>query len=504
MLKKDKEVINFSKQLILFLGMLLFVLFVITALEYPLRLLNPSEILIPEDVQTAAVTLASSARIATLLLAMLISGMAIALPLAANNYTPRLIKMFVRDPINELMFFLLLNFGAISMWSSWMLRQGHIPRFSLGLCLFLYIVSLSALVPYLIHVLSFLNPDSILCKIRNNAQYYIKKATNKKLSRKKLLLLKQEVIEAIDSISNIALRSLDRQDRQAFSSAMDNLQFLAIYYSSIKPRLHPDWHNAEVELFLGMLQPAKEAIQEKKVTFELYLSQVLLNLFEFCAHRIRDSIDTIAFIVFRITSHYIPRNDYNAIYMFCALFNSVMRFAINIDNVRIIYNILPHYRNIAKKCIDVSPKVTIRISHHIYEYAIKAYKRSPDLNFAVELCAYELCNLIILMEESPERDVVFELLKKTPIQNQTLMSGVLKARLVAAAKLTSAAQRKELLTPLEALPDEKLQKIREDLTTRQNWLYWEITSRQINIDFIPPDLCEAVTEMLDCLQKRNK
>ena len=57
--------------------------------------------ILPANVDIAARALGNMSRVATLLLAMLISGMAIALPLAANNYTPRLIRIFTADRINR-------------------------------------------------------------------------------------------------------------------------------------------------------------------------------------------------------------------------------------------------------------------------------------------------------------------------------------------------------------------------------------------------------------------
>lgn len=470
----------------------------------------------PLGVDTATKALASTSRVATMLLAMLISGMAIALPLAANNYTPRLITMFTRDPINRAMFGLLLTFGVVAMWTSWVIRTAFIPHFGIHLCFFLFLASMSAIVPYLFYLFSFLNPESILVRLRTEAEKRIAQACRIRRDDSKEFAqtvweLKQDVVQRLDSISNIALGTLSRRDRQAFTRSLETLQHLETHYTKLKSDLPPEWFMVRASCLAGALPEAREAVEQERLILEMHLSNALLGLIESSLSYMRDAVNDVAFTVYRIASSSVLKQDYPAVRKYCALFNSTLRLGINRNDIRLIYNVLPHYRRVADDAAPLSPGFSLEIARYIHDYALTAAKTSPHLGFAVELAAHELAGLVKVLvthDEAPLAQCV-GLLCDLPTRQPTgeVIQSVLKERLVAAVTIDPAGASElsaQLAAPMRELSDAELKHFRQRFLVDTPLLYWEITARQVNLDHVPDEKRALLAALLDKIEGTPK
>lgn len=450
------------------------------------------------DINNVRNAFSSASRVATLLLAMLISGMAIAVPLAANNFTPRLIKMFREDITNLFIFALLLCFGTLTMWLCFVIDEHSNLKFYLYVCFVLFIVSLSSIVPYLSHLFSFLNPNSLIFRLRMSAQYKIIQAMRPGHSQKQLTHLKHQVVEYMDSLANIALKALERNDRQSFTAAMRNIQLLAIHYCKLKPYLSKEWHhldNMEIGIFMGILPLARNEIQKQKVTLELHICQFLLEFFECVEVRTRDAADSVAFTIYKISSQYIYNQDRHAIDMYSSLFNSALRLGINNSNIRMVYNTASHYSNLAIDTMSTMPDLSLKITQKMYYYSSLAYRRKESLVFVVEVMSYEIRKTIeVAVEKLGADDKLVEkmikILLDIPCESlqQKPLIGVLKSRLALSSILHKHPQLQSytqtLCEPLENADIEVIDTIYNNLLENNPLLYWEITPRQMNLDYV--------------------
>ncbi|WP_372364598.1 DUF2254 family protein [Candidatus Uabimicrobium sp. HlEnr_7] len=450
------------------------------------------------DIQNVRNAFSSASRVATLLLAMLISGMAIAVPLAANNFTPRLIKMFREDVTNHFIFGLLLCFGTLTMWLCFVVDEKSNLKFYLYSCFILFVVSLSSIVPYLSHLFSFLNPNSLIFRLRISAQHKIIQALRTKNSQKQLIHLKHQVVESMDSLANIALKALERNDRQSFTAAMRNIQLLAIHYCKLKPYLSKKWHyldTMEIGMFMGILPLARNEIQKQKVTLELHICQFLLEFFECVEVRTRDAADSVSFTIYKIASQYIYTQDRHAIEMYSSLFNSALRLGINNSNIRMVYNIASHYRNLAVDTMSAMPEVTLKITQKMFYYSKLAYQRKGSLVFVVEVMSYEIrktIEMVVEKENSSYKNIekMIHILLEIPCvsQQDAPLLGVLKSRLSLSAVLHRYPEYKSYIAtlnePLANVDIEVLEIIYDHLLENNPLLYWEITPRQVNLDYV--------------------
>src|SRR5439155_13290883 len=107
------------------------------------------------------------------LVSMVLTSIALAIPLTANMYTPKLVDIFIKDRVNiaVLTFFVISSAQAIwstqATWDQGTVKAvgGVYPRTSLWLAFETVTLGWSILIPYFYYVFSFLNPSKIIDRV---------------------------------------------------------------------------------------------------------------------------------------------------------------------------------------------------------------------------------------------------------------------------------------------------------------------------------------------------
>ena len=105
--------------------------------------------------------IANISRTLNQLIAVVIMALAIAVPLTANMYTPKLLEIFLGDRLNRIVLGLILFSTVNTLWVAARVANGRVPRFGVVLTFVLLLACFAVLVPYFFYVFRFLHPGPV-------------------------------------------------------------------------------------------------------------------------------------------------------------------------------------------------------------------------------------------------------------------------------------------------------------------------------------------------------
>ncbi len=101
------------------------------------------------------------------ILAMLLATIGLAIPLTANMHAPKLIDMFFRDKINQVMLYLMTFGAANDIFVDYVIGPQFAPIWAMRFAVFFALAGWAMLIPYFFYVIRFLDPSNILARLKD-------------------------------------------------------------------------------------------------------------------------------------------------------------------------------------------------------------------------------------------------------------------------------------------------------------------------------------------------
>lgn len=458
------------------------------------------------DEAAARIFLAALARLAGFILASAVTLCGIVIPLTANNYTPKLIILFVKDRVNWAMFALLVGVNAIIHWTLLATIGAHMPRLNLGISAALAFVALFAMVPYVFYLFRTLLPETIIAKIESEVLDDIDYvARTGELDHGEV---RRRIFENIKYISNIVLRSIDRHDRDTALIGIETLRRLFDLYLTRKALLPTDWFSVSSQDFLAKPAEALEQIEECRAVFEVELLEEYALILAGALGRFREGVRMLGVSVRHFALRAVQLNDRGAANIACTYLNSFLRAAISAKNPDAIYMLVFQYRQLAESLLAESPDDAARVAFFLDYYAHQAVR--SGIVFVANVIAYDLAALVELAwdQESSIKDRLFELFINFD-RNGALVNfpGVVKSHIKLLIVMESRSRRPEadrLVSELMRVERQVLIDSIAEIESVRSPFYWEITDRRRHMDYIDPERIatfEAIKARLLALAK---
>jgi hypothetical protein len=484
---------------LLIVGLYALVLAWIYRLEMP-----PGLFLGPMNHEMAVMLANLESRAAVALISAVFASLFLAIPLTASMYTPQLIELFVSSWVNRIMLSLFVSSAGLSVWNGYMAGAGTIPRFSLLLSMGLLLTSIILLLPYLFFVFRFLDPDTIIARVAETVIRAMEPRPRGSIRRRQ-----HELSSRIHQLGNIILRALDRADREVALAAVAALERCAAAYFKVEDR-HPDaWFTVDSSQFPGLSREAVALVNRQHIWVEMELLRQLARAYEAALAKVPDVLSAIS----RIDRHFALvasfRDDTAALELAIRFFNNFLREAIKRRDLRAVFDVLYQYRLLGIELWPSRPALVVRIARHLDYYGRMA--AMAGIGFAQELVAYDL-GAIVAYAVAHEKPWV-ELLLKVFLQMRRpgapsvaagLSPGLFKARLILAATLMEG-RRSDLVGRIQqsllGVSMDLVRQAREDLLGDVDECFWEVTDRQVNLDYLTPSRKQHVASILEWVEK---
>ncbi|MBW2395469.1 MAG: DUF2254 domain-containing protein [Deltaproteobacteria bacterium] len=445
--------------------------------------------------------LSNAAEVVAGVLAIAITVVAIVVELAANRYTHRITQLFVREPVNIAVMTLFVITTIQCLWVGATfggeLATGHSWTYA-GLVISMGLVTLCLLVllPYFAFVFSFLSPPNVVTRLRDSALRAIERADGPSLGR-----WRAEVMEAVDELEDVARGAMTHGDRGIGMAAIDALGGLVRRYASGKSALPAAWFIPSEDViskdpdFVSLASSSLEVILEQHSWLEYKVLRQLHGLFIRALGEARELCDRIALEVFRIGETALRGSDQGAVVQVIRAFNSLLRAAVNADDLRSAYFILDQYRSFAAVAQEVGQHETaLAAADHLVEYGQLGQEKGQS--FLVEVVAYDLVRLVQQATEQAQENVDALLARLLEVDEVAAQDGGSKLRGVRRAQVQlgvfflargDAEHAQVIQRDMANESPDLLAGIHRELALETRDQYWEFTDRGENFGYLRPE-----------------
>ncbi len=462
---------------------------------------------------------ATLAQVLSGVLGFTLSVVAIVVQLSADRFTPKVTELFLREKVNFYLFFFLILANVVSLWSSMALGFFDNPRLLIGLNLLLGTASFLLLIPYFRFVFHFLQPTSIIRRIKQQAQQAILRSLASRparflLARRPLgakqacpsapepySTAQQRCLAALDEIKTIATSALHQQEGVILLEALDSLKALWLFYAEHKAHLPRSWFLLSPALrwdpdFASVDERLLSQIEAEGSWLELKILRQYQALFAEGLNGMRQVSTLVAIHTRDLGIRALQSQQLRLVEWVIKFFNTYLRAVINARDIRSGYNLLKQYRLLAEAALrQRQPALVLQIVSHFRYYSLVAYKAGLfflcetfgfDLGVLAQLsCALQaetteaILQVLLRLDQDPESE-----------QQEATLRGIRKTQVRLAAYFLSCGREdwaRLIYQDMQHEPLARLQIIRQELLSTAAE-FWEFTDRGENFYYLEPAL----------------
>jgi len=478
------------------------VLLLITALDVLVAPTSPMDL---HGSATLGRTLASTvSRAYNVIFSMVVSAIALAIPITANMYTPKLVEIFVRDRYTIGVFGFFVFSCTHAIWVTAITWEGPDGTMDLWARVNHYAILLEMLLgfaimlPFLRYASGFLNPSTIIRKVTEEIL-----AEFDAVERRALPVAEQQMRlnQTILHLGNVILRAIDRADRDVALEAIRSLGRVIDRYDGIKSFLAPDWFIVGKEILSGLGSEAVQFVCLDRTWVEYRCITQLSLAYNATLSKMPDAVSAISETLRHIAIECYRSGDRPVLTLLIRFFNTFVREAIKRKDVHAIYDLMHQYKALVREILSSEPALSLECARHFKYYA--EFAKFSGLPFIYELTSYEIGELVkwAYARRCPSREEMLALFLKfdgTAASARLAKSRAILWTFLAAQGLTAEADR--VRASLLEVPASILESARADLLGATERAFWEVTDRQVNIDFLEDDAKALARSLFEGLE----
>ena len=432
-------------------------------------------------------------------LAMLIATIGLAIPLTANMHTPKLIEMFLRDRVNRWVLSTMALGAANTLWVDYMIGPGFAPTIAIGLAIYLALVGWALLIPYFFYVVRFVDPSRLIIRLRDDAMTVVTRVAARKADPQKA---QTELATSVGQLGTIIIKSLDRNDRDVAAEGAWAIKVLLDEYQKQKSRMPKEWFVVDRADFVGLSDEALEMMTEARTWCEMKCLQQLELGFLRALNGATDNVSTFSDATRVIAVRADLHHDDQALRLCIRFFNNYLREAIKARNLRAVYDVFHQYRRLGREMAD-RPELLREIGKHFRYYAIMA--RTYGMIFAPQLAIFDLGFVTRRAYEraSPAaEDLLRDVLALPHRTGDDVHSMAVKAKLILGGFFVANKREAEAALVRKNLSDVNAAQIERAETEllAADRSFFEVTDRQLNLEFVPLERREPLKVFCASLQ----
>ncbi len=445
--------------------------------------------------------LSPTARAYNNMLAMLLATVGLAIPLTANMHTPKLIDMFLRDRINQAM----LLFGALGaahvLWVAYLIGPDFAPVWAYRLAIVGAVVGWVLLIPYFFYVVRFLDPSNILARLKEQVLRTVERVS---LGGADVPAAHNHIRDQLQQIGTLVQKSIDRGDRGVAAEGIWSLKKILDHYRPRKPEMPRKWFAVARGDLIGLSQEALELLNEDRTWFEHQVLWQMFLAYQNALAKVPDAISALSDAARIIAVRSAAAGDDKALELTVKFFNNFLREAIKKKDPHAVYDLLYQYRQLACELCD-RPELLARIGRYLRHYG--DFALATGMGFVPQFMAFDLG---LVVDRAFERGsaaapaLLGDLLALRHWAGTEPLPLIVKAKAIVGAGLLAAgrgAEAERVRANLADVPPETVARAENDLVNLDDRSFWEVTDRQVNFEWVPPERRASLQQFFGLLRK---
>lgn len=425
------------------------------------------------------------------ILALLLTFISLAIPLTANLYTPKLVEIFIRDRLNLFVLCFASVLAAHSLFAIALSFDVWTPQMPFWIDGVGAILGWLLLMPYYFYVLSFIDPLTIIKRIHLSLMHELEVVSQK---RHPIPVMQHRVNQRIINLGSMLQRSVDRADRDVAFDAIKAHTLDLARIRAMKPRLPDAFFKVNTNLMVGMSSDATDMLSRDRIWMEHRIAAQLVLAFRTALSKMPEGVSALVYAV-KVAAHEeaVLRND-AVFHLLVRVLNSFTRESIKKKENAPVYNVVYNYKTLIRRLIKDRPEFAVDLARHLRYYS--EFARSNGLDFIYDLISYELADVAEIAFARGLDPVGVALVDAVlEFEGVDKSIGLVKSRAILAGYLLESKQQREadrIIDSLRSTPTELLVQSAEGVLMTLEPVFWELTDRGYNIDYVKPERRESV------------
>ena len=458
------------------------------------------------DPVAAAGTLALVGGAEGVTLSIVLLGVMFGIHTSSSRYSPRIIGIFTRNPLNALV----LSFALASILYTFLVRSeikvNYVPMASLAVAEILALINFALLFPYVLYTFEVMRAETLVSGIMRRARRELRAAA----AGSSDLHHRTNLMTCVAQVTDIAIGSMQLGDTPVCVLSIEVLgQFLAQDYLPAKKKLHADWFKVGHAELPGSSDQIIAEVNRAHTWFEYIVMASFVDMVGLAPVHRKEAVHAIAVASRNAGLAAIEAGDPEVAEVCVRFFNTYLRTAINRTAPTFASGIMNEYRRFAIGALEWRRDLSVEAAAHLLRYgrhfdeagmpaifgaaaedvadlAIEARVRDPQVSF--RLAQLMVRNLLELIPNA------------RPIGLNGLFKGV--------AKLTCWAMFADerdiahvLVEGIAAAPPDFVDAALGRMEGVQNGLFWEVNERVISFDWLEQPLRDEIPRLRAALQR---
>lgn len=435
------------------------------------------------------------------IIALLLTFIALAIPLTANLYTPKLVEIFIRDRINLVMLCGMSLLTAHSLFAITLSFDNWTPQLPFWVDGIGALIGWLVLMPYYFYVLSFIDPLTIIKRVHLSLMHELDDVVAGKYP---VHQAQQRANQRIINLGSMLQRSVDRADRDVAFDAIKAHTLDLARVRAFKDKLPKAFFVVDNSLMVGMARPACEMLSREHIWMEHRIASQLVLAFKTALSKMPEGVSALARAVKNAAHEEANHRNQAVFQLLVRTMNSFLREAIKKKENSQVYAVIYNYKSLIRRMMRDNLSDVMELVQHQHYYA--EFAHSHGLPFVYELMSYQLAELTEFAygQNLPYADDMLQAV--LDFQDIDKLVGLVKSRMILAAYLMEKGftdQVALIKASLQTAPESLQQRAHDDLMATTNPVFWEVTERGNNIDYIEPARREKVHQFFLSLQKQH-
>jgi hypothetical protein len=431
-------------------------------------------------------------------LGIVITVVSLLVQLSSERYTG-VAQMFLRDRVNVAVMAYFVIACVCGVFLSLSVHTDFVPRATLIAMIVATSLGLVIMLPYFAYVFRFLEPGSLIERIRREAVGGLAEGARQH-DVAKVALAQLPALTAMEELTDITSNSISGKDKIIASRAVDAIKDFVLEYLTVKHQASRTWFRIGAEIrdnpdFVAMDPESLADLETERTWLEWKALRQYLGIYAEAQAAMPDINYLIAIDTRYIGEAALAHKDRHVMELAFRFMNSYLRAALNARAVRTAYNVLNQYRLMVEAMITGGEhELAVEGVRHMIYYGRTSY--DLQLGFVTETVAYDVGAICeFAHQQAPgsldDRMLTMFLDLDQPLRakrQESALQGIRKAQLKLACYYLDHGQSgraRRIADDMAGEDANRLTTIREQLERVKSKEFWEIIDRGRNFEYMP-------------------
>src|SRR6202158_2361757 len=298
-------------------------------------------------------------------LSIVIVAVVFGIQTTSSRYSPRIIGIFTRNPLNALV----LSLALASILYTFLIRievkSNYVPMWSVGVAVVLALINFAILLPYVSYIFEVMRAETLVESIMRRAKRELRAAGTKGNT----LRHRDALMTSVAQVTDIAFGSIQLGDMPVCVLTIEELgRFLANDYMKTKKAFPPEWFQVGHADLPGASDQIVAEVNRARTWFTYTIMSSFVDMIGLTPVHRKEAVHAIAVATRNVGLAAIQVGDTEVAELCVRFFHTYLRAAINRSAPTFASAIMNEYRRLAIGALEWRPDLAVEAAAHLLRY----------------------------------------------------------------------------------------------------------------------------------------